>query len=74
MHYVEIVKDAMVATLVGICGKKVYHKLNSWYYSKEHIKINDINIPFVPQITEDETIIITRKNDKPELFKFFKIF
>lgn len=72
MHYVEIIKDAMVATLVGFCGKKVYHKIQNWYYSKDDINIDDVKIQFIPQTSEEEMIIITHKNEKPELFKYYK--
>jgi H2-forming N5,N10-methylenetetrahydromethanopterin dehydrogenase-like enzyme len=67
----EIARDALVATSVGICGKKLYHKVKNWYYHKEDIEIKDIHIEFIPQTTEDEMVIITRKGKEPELFKYF---
>lgn len=71
IHYIEIIKDTLVATLVGICGKRVYYKVKNWYYHKEDININDVHIEFIPQTTEDEMVIITRKGKEPELFKYF---
>ena len=70
IHYLEIIKDAIVATLVDICGKKVHQKVNNLYYNKQDIDINNIHIEFTPQTTEDEIIIITHKGEHPELFKF----
>ena len=35
----EIARDALVATSVSICGKKLYHKVKNWYYHKEDIEI-----------------------------------
>ena len=67
----EIARDALVATSVGICGKKLYHKVKNWYYHKEDIEINDVHIELIPQTTEDEMVIITRKGKEPELFKYF---
>ena len=71
MHYVEVVKDALVATLVAICGKQVYHKFKRWYYNTKCVEINDVHIEFIPQTTEEETILLTEKNHKPKVFKFF---
>ena len=71
IHYFEIVRDGVVATIVGMCNKKIYCKVKNWYYKKEEININDIKLEFIPQTTEDEMIIITRKGKDPELFKFF---
>ena len=71
IHYIEIVRDALVATSVGICGEKIYRKVKNWYDHKEDIKINDIHIDFIPQTTEDEQMIITRKGKNPEVFKYF---
>ena len=67
----EIARDALVATSVGICGKKIYQKVKNWYYHKEDIEIKDVHIEFIPQTTEDEMVIITRKGKEPELFKYF---
>lgn len=71
MHYVEVIKDALVATLVAICGKQIYHKLKKYYYHRNDIDINDIHIAFIPQTTEDETILLTEKHHKPKVFKYF---
>ena len=71
IHFIEIIKDTLVATLVGFCGKKVYHKVQNWYYNKKDLDINDIHIDFIPQATEDEMVIITRKGNQPEVFKYF---
>jgi predicted flavoprotein YhiN len=54
----EIARDALVATSVGICGEKIYQKVKNWYYHKEDIDIKDIHIEFTPQTTEDEIVII----------------
>ena len=79
----DILKDAVVTTMVGICGKVVYNNVRSYYnkhllqidekvYEKQkEIDINNIHIEFVPQITNDEMVIITRKHKSPELFKYF---
>ena len=67
----EIARDALVATSVGICGKKIYQKVKNLYYHKEDIDINDVHIEFIPQATGDEMIIITRKCKEPELCKYF---
>jgi len=71
IHYIEIVRDALVATSVGICGENIYRKVKNWYYHKEDININNIHIDFIPQTTEDEQMIITRKGKNPEVFKYF---
>ena len=69
--FTESIKDAIVALAVGICGKKLYRSMKKWWYSDEDIDINDFHIEFVPQITEEEKIIVTRKGKNPEIFKYF---
>ena len=71
MYVLEILRDSLIATLVGFCGQKVYIKVKNWYYGENDIDINDIKISFEPQTTEDEMVIITRKDEKPEVFKYF---
>ena len=71
MHYIEIVTKTLVATLVGICGKRIYHKITKWYYNEKTVKIDDVNIEFIPQTTEEETIIVNEKNKNPKVFKFY---
>ena len=71
MYVFEIMRDSLIATLVGFCGQKVYTKVKTWYYGDTDIDINDIKISFEPQATEDEMVIITRKDEKPEVFKYF---
>ena len=68
----EIARDALVATSVGICGKKLYHKVKNWYYHKEDIDINDVHIEFIPQTTEDEMIILTKVKNLNYLNTFLK--
>ena len=71
MYVLEIIRDSLIATLVGFCGQKVYIKVKNWYYGDKDIDINDIKISFEPQTTNDEMVIITRKDEKPEVFKYF---
>ncbi len=71
MYVLEIVRDSLIATLVGMCGQKIYVKVKNWYYGDTDIDINDIKISFEPQTTADEMVIITRKDEKPEVFKYF---
>jgi len=35
------------------------------------VRIDDINIEFIPQTTEEETILVNEKNHKPKVFKFY---
>ena len=67
----ESIKDAIVALAVGICGKSVYRRGKRWYYNEKALRIDDINIEFVPQTTEEETIIVNEKNKNPRMFKFY---
>ncbi len=60
MYIFEIVRDSLIATLVGFCGQKVYVKVKHWYYGDKDIDINNIHIDFIPQTTNNEVIIITR--------------
>ena len=71
MYVFEIVRDSLIASIVGFCGQKVYIKVKNWYYGDKDIDINDIKISFEPQTTEDEMVIITRKGEQPEVFKYF---
>ncbi len=71
MYVLEIVRDSLIATLVGMCGQKIYVKVKNWYYGDKDIDINDVKISFAPQTTEDEMVIITRKGEEPEIFKYF---
>ncbi len=71
MYVFEIVRDSLIASIVGFCGQKIYMKVKNWYYGDNDININDVIINFQPQTTEDEVVIITRKNEQPELFKYF---
>ena len=71
MHFLEIVRDSLMATLVGICGKKIYCKVKNWYNHDKDIDINSVHIDFIPTKTEDEVVIITKKGEQPELFKFY---
>ena len=45
MHYVEIVRDTLLATVIGICGKKIYHRVKHWYDPKS-IDIDNIHVDF----------------------------
>ena len=71
MFIIQIVRDSLIASILGFCGQKVYIKFKNWYYSEKDIDINDIHLDFIPQTTMDEVVIITRKGEDPELFKYF---
>ena len=71
MYIVEIVRDSLIASILGFCGQKVYVKVKNWYNHDKDISLNDIHIDFIPKTSEDEVVIITRKGEAPELFKFF---
>ena len=69
MHYVEIVRDTLLATVLGICGKKIYHRVKHWYDPKS-IDIDNRHVDFLPQIADDEVIVVTEKGHVPKLYKF----
>ena len=68
---IDSIKDAIIAFSVGMCGKNIYRRIKKWYYNEKDIKIDDINIEFIPQRTDEETILVNEKNRKPKVFKFY---
>lgn len=61
----------VVLLIIGICAKSVYCNFYRWYHKEEDININDLHIDFVPETTDEEKIIVTRKGKNPEVFKYF---
>ena len=66
-----IVRDAILTSVLALCAERVVIRIKKWWYSEEDITIDNIHIDFIPQTTEDEKMIITRKGKSPEIFKYF---
>lgn len=71
MDISNLIRDSVITAVLAICAERVINRVKKWWYKKEDIDINDVHIDFVPQITEEEKIIVTRKGKNPEVFKYF---
>jgi len=65
------VRDSILTTVLALCAERVITRTKKWWYSKEDINIDSIHIDFIPQTTNDEQVIVTRKGKNPEIFKYF---
>ncbi len=71
MDIPSIVRDSILTTILALCAERVITRIKKWWYSEEDIDINNIHIDFIPQTTDDEQVIVTRKGKNPEIFKYF---
>ena len=71
MDIPTIIRDSILTTVLALCAERVVSRIKKWWYREEDIDINNVHIDFIPQTTEDEALIITRKGKTPEIFKFF---
>ncbi len=71
MDVVNLIRDSIITVVLALCAERVVNKFKNWWYKEEDIDINDVHIDFIPQTTNDETIIVTRKGKNPEVFKYF---
>jgi len=71
MEYAHIMRDAALTTVLAICAERFVNKLKKWRCSEEDITINDLHMDFIPEETEDETILITQAGHNPKVFKYF---
>ena len=67
----NLIRDSLITSVLAICAERIVNKIKNWYYSERDIKINDVHIDFIPQTTEEETMIITERNHNPKIFKFY---
>ena len=71
MDITIIVRDAILTSVLAVCAERVINKCKKWWYREEDIDINNIHIDFIPERTEDETILITQTGHHPKVFKYF---
>ena len=71
MDITIIIRDAILTSVLAVCAERVINNFEKWCYSEEDIDINDYHINFIPERTEDETILITQTGHHPKVFKYF---
>lgn len=70
MDITNLIRDSVITVVLGLCAERIINKFKNWWYSEEDININNLHIDFIPQTTEEERMIITRKGKNPEIFKY----
>ena len=73
MGFPNVLRDVVLTTVLTICVERVFTKFKHWWYHKQNVDIDHVHIDFVPERTEDETVIITTKNHNPKLFKYLTV-
>ena len=71
MDITVIIRDAILTSVLAVCAERIINKFKKWRYSEEDIDINDYHINFIPERTEDETILITQTGHHPKVFIYF---
>lgn len=71
MEISNLIRDSIITTILALCAERVVNRIKKWWYKEEDIDINNVHIDFIPQSTNDEKIIVTRKGKNPEIFKYF---
>ena len=71
MDVVNLIRDLIITTVLAVCAERIINRIKKWWYSEEDIAINDLHIDFIPEKTEDETILITQVGHNPKVFEYF---
>jgi hypothetical protein len=76
MECLIILGNGIVDAVIGLCVENIYKKIKNKFYSNNHSSdeskkrhMESIHIKLKPQSTDEEIILLTRKNSEPQIFK-----